>query len=132
MWSNTATYTSTRTAAYDIEPWPPARSASDPSWMLGQPSRLLDARSQVVDFVGRDQELLDLAEWRDDSRAGLAVCLLHGPGGQGKTRLATEFARLSNDAGWTVLQARYTGGLGVAAVARWARSRELALLEPVF
>jgi tetratricopeptide (TPR) repeat protein len=33
--------------------------------------------------------------------------LLHGPGGQGKTRLAGRFAELSAQTGWLVLEARY-------------------------
>jgi hypothetical protein len=43
--------------AYEIEPLPLAVPAPDPVWLLEQPSRLLDARSQVVAFAGRDQEL---------------------------------------------------------------------------
>ena len=92
--------------AYQIEAFPLTVPAPDPAWLLEQPSRLLDARSQVVDFTGRAQELQDLLEWRDAPRAALSVRLLHGPGGQGKTRLATQFAQLSGRADWTVLQAR--------------------------
>ncbi|MGH3799961.1 MAG: ATP-binding protein, partial [Pseudonocardiaceae bacterium] len=93
--------------AYQIEPFPLTGPAPDPAWLLEQPSRLLDARSQVVGFTGRAQELQHLLGWRDAPRAALSVLLLHGPGGQGKTRLAIRFAQLSSRAGWTVLQARY-------------------------
>ena len=113
-----------REPAYQVEAFPLTISAPDPAWLLEQPSRLLDARSQVVDFAGRDQELEDLTSWRDTPRAGLSVRLLHGPGGQGKTRLATRFAQLSGRADWTVLQARY--GVAEAAPADSAREVQAA------
>lgn len=69
------------------------------------PSRLLAARYQVVDFIGREPELAELAAWRDDAGLGPAVRLVHGPGGQGKTRLAAQFAQHSAEQGWTVAQA---------------------------
>jgi hypothetical protein len=77
---------------------------------MNQPSRLLDARSQVVPFTGRETELRRLREWLDSTDARLSVLLLHAPGGQGKTRLAAEFAERSRDQDlaaaqrWHVLQ----------------------------
>lgn len=94
----------------------PATSRPDGAWLMAQPSRLLDARSQVVPFTGRETELRQLGEWRDSSYEGLSVLLLHAPGGQGKTRLAAEFAERSRSHGlpaeqrWTVLQAGFRGG----------------------
>ena len=89
---------------YELEPFPveapaPPRSAGE------APSRLLSARYRLVPFAGRDGELHDLVAWRDDG-ARLAVRLVHGPGGQGKTRLAARFAALSAAAGWAVWTAR--------------------------
>ncbi|MFG2091884.1 tetratricopeptide repeat protein [Spirillospora sp. NPDC048824] len=81
-----------------------ASAPPDTEWLLEQPSRLLGARSQVVPFVGRQTELRRLGEWRD-ADGHLSVLLLHGPGGQGKTRLACEFAERSRDRRWQVLQA---------------------------
>ncbi|MGH3939356.1 MAG: tetratricopeptide repeat-containing protein, partial [Pseudonocardiaceae bacterium] len=78
------------------------RPPSVPPSARHQPSRLLTARYQVVDFTGRDRELAQLADWRDDPALGLVVRLVHGPGGQGKTRLAAQFAQLSAELGWTV------------------------------
>jgi hypothetical protein len=50
------------------------------------PSRRLRAANAAVKFTGRDR---DLAAWREDpAHPGVAVRLIHGPGGQGKTRLA--------------------------------------------
>ncbi|GGM13986.1 hypothetical protein GCM10010129_67670 [Streptomyces fumigatiscleroticus] len=72
-----------------------------------QPSRLLDARSQIVPFSGREEELAALADWRDAGTTTLSALLLHGPGGEGKTRLAARFAELSAAAGWEVAQARH-------------------------
>jgi tetratricopeptide (TPR) repeat protein len=83
----------------------------DCGWLMAQPSRLLDARSRVVDFIDRP-ELEQLAEWRDATEQPLSVLLLHAPGGQGKSRLAAEFAersrdqRLASNRRWRVLQAR--------------------------
>jgi hypothetical protein len=54
-----------------------------------QPSRRLRAANAAVKFTGRDRELADLAAWREDpAHPGVAARLIHGPGGQGKTRLA--------------------------------------------
>ncbi|MFC7614423.1 hypothetical protein ACFQV2_13715 [Actinokineospora soli] len=86
----------------------PEPGRASPRWLMEQPSRLLDARGQVVPFTGREAELEHLREWRDQD-ARLAVRLLHGPGGQGKTRLAAEFGERSRH-GWTVAQARLPGG----------------------
>jgi hypothetical protein len=70
--------------------------------MRRQPSRLLAARHEVVDFTGRETELAELAGWRDAPDLASAVRLVHGPGGQGKTRLAAQFAGLSAALGWIV------------------------------
>ncbi|OLF07391.1 hypothetical protein BLA60_27900 [Actinophytocola xinjiangensis] len=120
----------------------------DATWLMDQPSRLLDARSQVVPFTGRDTELHALRDWRDRQDARCAVRLLHAPGGQGKTRLAAEFAKRSRD-GWTVAQARVpdvvsgagdapdlAGGAGLLLIVdyadRWAHSELTRLLtDPV-
>ena len=86
---------------YTFEPLPPFSPPPYPAW----PSRLLAAANEVVPFVLRDAELADLASWLHDGENMLAR-LLHGPGGQGKTRLVTEFARRSARTGWAVLMAR--------------------------
>ncbi|MEV6151052.1 tetratricopeptide repeat protein [Nonomuraea sp. NPDC052129] len=46
-----------------------------------------------------------MTAWRDDPDEPVSVILLHGPGGQGKTRLAAHFASRSHAAGWAVAQA---------------------------
>ncbi|HLL36212.1 MAG TPA: tetratricopeptide repeat protein [Streptomyces sp.] len=111
-----------------------------------QPSRLLDARSQIVPFSGREDELAALADWRDAGTAALSALLLHGPGGEGKTRLAARFAELSAAAGWVVVQARHhataerpgeaTGGAGAHGLLvvvdyadRWAHPELVELLR---
>ncbi|THA75786.1 tetratricopeptide repeat protein [Streptomyces sp. A0592] len=144
-------YYGTRLPAIDALPAP---AAPDTAWLMAQPSRLLDARSHVVPFIGRTAELERLRQWRDARDARLSVLLLHAPGGQGKTRLATEFAELSRSPGlpaaerWDVLQAGFRGGLpgpapspsaggaGVLLVVdyadRWAYSElEQLLADPV-
>lgn len=69
---------------------------------LKQPSRLLHARYGAVAFTGRNRELAQLAEWQGDGENGprVAVRLVHGEGGQGKTRLAAHFASASHRGRW--------------------------------
>jgi tetratricopeptide (TPR) repeat protein len=78
---------------------------SDSRWQRAQPSRMLDARAEVVEFTGRETELAKLAAWRDDSRFDFAARWLHGEGGQGKTRLAARLAADSERIGWKVVDA---------------------------
>ncbi|MEU7725439.1 tetratricopeptide repeat protein [Streptomyces sp. NPDC040724] len=70
------------------------------------PSQLLNPRYPQPEFVGRSALLGDLREWRGAKTASSAL-LLHGPGGQGKSRVAEELARESQEAGWTVFQVRH-------------------------
>ncbi|WP_304454575.1 tetratricopeptide repeat protein [Nocardiopsis sp. YSL2] len=60
------------------------------------PASLLEAHRQVVEFHGRDGTMRTLLEW-SDSDEPLTAAVVHGPGGQGKTRLAHELtARLAH------------------------------------
>lgn len=95
---------------YVLQQWRP-EGRPDPSWLLDLPSRMLNSRFAVVDFSGRDKELADLRRWRDHGPR-LSVQWLHAPGGQGKSRLASQFAKESEAAGWTVAAA--ARGPGVA------------------
>ncbi|WP_327713284.1 tetratricopeptide repeat protein (plasmid) [Streptomyces sp. NBC_00464] len=90
---------------YRIEDFPAAARPVRARALAAQPSRLLRAGHQVVPFTGRRTDLDALARWRDEAADPLAIRLVHGPGGQGKTRLAAHFAELSRQAGWTVWQA---------------------------
>ncbi|MFI5914389.1 tetratricopeptide repeat protein [Dactylosporangium sp. NPDC051541] len=96
------------TPVYLLERWsrPPG---GDPGWLLELPSRLLNARFEVVEFTGRHEELAALSRWRDGP-ARLAAHWLHGPGGAGKTRLAAQFAAASAEAGWKVITAVHGPG----------------------
>ena len=88
---------------YLLANWQSAPQAP-PVWLRELPSRMLNARREIVSFTGRDSELASLGRWRDgDGR--LAVRWLYGPGGQGKTRLAARFAADSAAAGWKVIAA---------------------------
>ncbi|MFI6644039.1 hypothetical protein [Streptomyces sp. NPDC050504] len=95
-----------RRPLYGVEAFPAERPAIPAAYVREQPARLLDARYALVDFTGRREELSRLTGWRDELDR-VSVLLLHGPGGQGKSRLAAQFARLSGAAGWSVLQARH-------------------------
>ncbi|WBB99576.1 hypothetical protein O7543_05185 [Solwaraspora sp. WMMA2080] len=97
--------------AYRVERWQPQRPP-DPRTLVDQPSMLLAANNQVVPFTAlRDADRAELAAWRDDPARGVAVRLLHGPGGQGKTRLAAQFGEDSIAAGWGVAVARHRSQL---------------------
>ncbi|WP_264936365.1 tetratricopeptide repeat protein [Streptomyces sp. A012304] len=94
----------------DLRPFPPKVAQPLAADVRGQPSQLLLARHEVVPFTGRADDLAALAAWRDgtaqDGRPiAASAALLHGFGGQGKTRLATELARRSAELGWKVWQA---------------------------
>lgn len=91
------------TPVYLLEKWRPAPDP-DSRWLRQLPSRMLNARFQVVEFTGRQDQLGALRRWRD-GEPRLAARLLHGPGGQGKTRLAAELAQESLAQGWQVVSA---------------------------
>ena len=95
------------------------------------PSELLAARNAVVDFTGRREEQAALTEWRDDDTTGrCSVYLLWGQGGQGKTRLASEWAEDSARQGWDVLTAEHgvAGGADLRDPESAMRSRRRLLL----
>jgi tetratricopeptide (TPR) repeat protein len=66
------------------------------------PGRLLSPARRIVPFVGRTAELAALVDWCHGP-APVAVRLVSGPRGVGKTRLAREVAHELARAGWTCL-----------------------------
>jgi hypothetical protein len=92
---------------YRIDAGPPPHRTAVDGLARRQPSRLLHPAMRVVDFHGRRPELDRLGAWRDAPDRGITVQLLHGPGGQGKTRLADEFADRSARRGWTCWRVRH-------------------------
>jgi hypothetical protein len=92
-------------APYRLAPFALAPQILAAEHVARQPSRLLRAQYEVVPFQGRVAELTKLREWRDSSSADTAVMLIHGSGGQGKTRLAARIAQEWSGSGWLALQA---------------------------
>ena len=91
--------------AYRIEPFASSRPRLTPEVAARWPSRLLDARYGIVPFLGRTTELADLDRWLT-SAAPAAYRLITGSGGEGKTRLAHEFAARHADR-WAVALPRH-------------------------
>ncbi|RPE35615.1 ATP-binding protein [Kitasatospora cineracea] len=91
------------TPVYVLENWRPGEAVED-AWLGELPSRMLNARWEVVGFTGRAAELAELRAWCGGGPR-LGVRWLHGPGGQGKTRLAARLARELADDGWKVVTA---------------------------
>ncbi|MBB4744262.1 tetratricopeptide (TPR) repeat protein [Actinoplanes octamycinicus] len=65
------------------------------------PASLLRAGARVVGFRGRHRLMDELGAWC--SGAGFAALLLHGPVGQGKSRVAHELAGRLTAGGWATL-----------------------------
>lgn len=75
-----------------------------PAGGLGSAAALLQAGRQVVTFHGREELLGRLGRWC--RQEGFGSWLLHGPAGQGKTRLAHHLAATLAPDGWAVLWPR--------------------------
>ena len=71
-----------------------------------QPSMLLTAQRQTIAFTGRTAEMIELRQWQD-ADAARSVWAWHGPGGQGKTRLAQQVGQQSTASGWRVAVASH-------------------------
>ncbi|MFD9602464.1 hypothetical protein [Streptomyces sp. NPDC059970] len=71
---------------------------------LASLARLLHAQRQIVPFRGREQLVGRLLAWAE--QPGFGTCLVHGPGGQGKTRLAQYVADRLGAGQYTVLWVR--------------------------
>ena len=114
---------------YRVEPYRLDSSELRLKSEIQSPSALLSSRLQVVPFIGRSNELSLLAEWRDNPAHPLGFMLVHGPGGQGKTRLAAEFSRLSEQAGWNIATARHDSEMAPKIdAAEMARDRHGVLI----
>ncbi|MFC3989386.1 tetratricopeptide repeat protein [Actinoplanes siamensis] len=68
------------------------------------PSALLRAGAQVVGFRGRHRLMDELGAWCSGN--GFAAMLLHGPAGQGKSRVGHELVRRLTAVGWATLWLR--------------------------
>ena len=92
---------------YRFEPFETDTAELDREAALKQPSLLLAAERSVVKFVGREDELADLRNWRDSETPGISVLVIHGQGGEGKTRLVKKFATESASQDWIVWRAHH-------------------------
>jgi hypothetical protein len=79
--------------------------AQPASAALEQPGQsvigLLDPHREVVDFVGRTDEIAELLGWCADGQDS-PLRIVVGPSGAGKTRLAVELAREMRARGWRI------------------------------
>ncbi|MFJ4091488.1 tetratricopeptide repeat protein [Kitasatospora sp. NPDC089913] len=67
---------------------------------LDSPAAMLRADTEAVAFHGRDQELADLRAWCTIDPEKIAIRVVTGPGGQGKTRLARRLADTLSRENW--------------------------------
>ncbi|MEU7167392.1 hypothetical protein AB0A70_22560, partial [Streptomyces morookaense] len=98
-------------------PGGPARSAAV----------LLQAGRQAVPFHGREELIERLRAWC--ALGGFGAWLLHGPGGQGKTRLAHHLADLLATDRWAVLWPRPDAGIDQLREIRHAAKPLLVVLD---
>ncbi|MEV1244784.1 BTAD domain-containing putative transcriptional regulator [Nonomuraea sp. NPDC050022] len=103
----------------------------DPRHQPRRRTRRSNLRAQVTSFVGREEELAQLTKALEAARLVTVV----GPGGAGKTRLATEVAQrsaeLAPDGVWLVELAAVTEPLDVAhAVLTAIGARDSGWFEP--
>ena len=89
---------------YRVEEFPAVPAGLPVAQARAQPSRLLLARYELVPFTGRAGLVTELSGWLQEAETA-SVRLIYGSGGQGKSRLAAQFAR-HHAAGWAVWQAR--------------------------
>jgi hypothetical protein len=86
------------------------------------PATLLRPRHAVVGYVGREQLLLDLADWCEADPTGpwLKLWFVTGAGGFGKTRLAVEASVEAEARGWTTgLLSPEISGAAMWNLAEW-------------
>lgn len=92
------------TPSFRVQRFALSARAMSPSMARSFPSRLLATQNEVVDLVGRKSELDELERWAfQNARVGVRV--IHAVGGQGKTRLAAQFARNLVTSGWAATEA---------------------------
>ena len=126
--------------------WPPNGPvhATDCRWIrrwpmswCGSPATrrviCLRPRYAVVPFVDRENLLAQLMLWRETD-VPLAVAVLAGAGGAGKTRTASEVCGQAQRAGWTVGRLADTPGEvdreGLTALAAWPSRLLVACTGP--
>jgi len=96
-----------RRPLYRVEPGALPLRTITTSEARQQPSLLLNAQYEQVEFRGRSRVLDEMRNWLVSPARPASVLLLHGPGGQGKSRLGAHFVRLSQREGWAVAQVHH-------------------------
>ncbi|MFF7454428.1 tetratricopeptide repeat protein [Kitasatospora sp. NPDC008115] len=98
-----------RTLLADHTRWEPVLEPIEPAVLLAaasvdrafrSPAALLRADAEAVAFHGRDAEVADLRAWCEGGTRALAIRVMTGPGGQGKTRLARHLTGTLGRHGW--------------------------------
>jgi hypothetical protein len=82
----------------------------------------------VVPFRDRRERQV-LEDWLDDPTARSSLQLVHGEGGQGKTRLAMQVARRAVERGWHVIQAFERAGTVVRRGERAVAGRLFVVVD---
>ncbi|MFJ4748731.1 tetratricopeptide repeat protein, partial [Streptomyces albogriseolus] len=105
----------------------PATAPDRRDGTMHSPAALLQAARQTVPFHGRRQLLDEMTAWC--ARDGFGAWLLHGPGGQGKTRLAHQLASLLAADRWAVLWPRTDATPAALSEVRHAAKPLLVVLD---
>ncbi|MFJ1767855.1 tetratricopeptide repeat protein [Amycolatopsis sp. NPDC088138] len=117
----------TRCEAVELRRLADAQAKAPDGRVVPSPAGLLPARRAVVPFHGRTGLLTDLTTWAHEPELG--VWLLHGRGGQGKTRLAHHFGEQLADQGWATVWLDPRAGAAELALLAEVRVPLLVVLD---
>jgi len=92
-------YINSKAPRYQVRRLPETPAPISADAARARPLELLLAKNEVVQFTGRESELAALSKWRDSADEA-SVVLIHGAGGEGKTRLALRHLQRSQSSRW--------------------------------
>ncbi|MET8654192.1 tetratricopeptide repeat protein [Nocardia aurea] len=120
--------TALRWEAAELQHLRDPQAAEHAAGVARTPAPLLTAHRAIVPFrPGREGLLSELTAWADEPH--VSAWLIHGRGGQGKTRLACHFSDLMAGQGWAVLWLTPDSDRADLRIVREVRSRLLIIID---